>query len=140
MTASEAAGDPFPPKAIEDAKASIRGLVREPLGDWAPIGKVLDQNVDVRLLGVLLHAFGDPDWEVCKSYEVGVRVGVGVRLPRTPLVFPEKVRWNVPGQEDADVAAVFAGARRDNYTSAEKRKEEVRKVLEDQAARGQIEI
>ena len=61
-------------------------------------------------------------------------------MPRTPLIFPEKVRWNLPGQEDADPSLEFHGATMSNYASAEKYRQEVKAVLEDQAVRGQIEI
>ena len=37
-----------------------------------------------------MRRFDDPDWAVMHDYEVGVRLGVGIRMPRTPLRFPER--------------------------------------------------
>ena len=132
--------DPFPEEAILAAREGITALVGRELKEWAPISDPLPQNVHVRLLGVLLHGIGDPDWEALKIYEAGVPLGVDSRLPRTPLIFPEKVRWNVPGQEDADPDSKLTGVTMSNYASTDLFKTEVKKVLDDQTARGQIEV
>ena len=60
------------------------------------------------------------------------------RLPRTPLVFAEKVRWRVPGQATYDGEEVIQGSWRNNYVSAVKYADEVELVLGDQADRGQV--
>ncbi len=100
------------------------------------------QPIEVELLGAYLKACGDPDWSVMKEFRVGVRIGVGVELPRTPVVFEEKQKWSLPEQAphsgwsfDEDT---FVGAKCQNYTSAKDFAEEVRFVLEDQVCRGQI--
>ena len=111
--------DPFPQEVLDDAKAGIVGLVRDHLAAWVPSGVPLSLNIDVKVMGVLLREFGDPGWEVFHSYEVGVRLGVGINMHRTPQVFPEKVKWNVPGQEDVDIDKEFVGTRCSNYPSAE---------------------
>ena len=47
------------------------------------------------------HSSGDPDWEVMREYEIGVRIGAGTQMPRTPAVFAPKTKWALPGQADA---------------------------------------
>ena len=47
------------------------------------------QPVDVLLLGSVLRAIGDLDWEVMRTYAVGVPLGLGVDMPCTPAVFPQ---------------------------------------------------
>ena len=64
--------------------------VTEPSRVEAPSDRELQpQPVDVLLLGSALKGFGDPDWAVMAEYAVGVPLGLGVDLPRTPDVFPE---------------------------------------------------
>ena len=45
------------------------------------------------LLGKVFRLFGGPDWEGLGMYAVGVPLGLGVDLPRTPAVFPAKTKW-----------------------------------------------
>ena len=114
--------DPFPPEAT----ARLRDLAREVSRDHKvelPPGEVaLPQPVDVLLLGSLLKAFGDPDSEVMVAYARGVPLGVGVDLPRTPDVFPPKLKWALKEQEahsgSATSAEDFKGVTRANYSSA----------------------
>ena len=89
--------DPFSQEALASVKAGIGALVKDKVDAWAPVGVPLIQNIDVKLLSILLSELGDPDAEVFAQYECGVRLGVGVELPRTPAVFAEKQHWNVPG-------------------------------------------
>ena len=42
--------------------------------------------------GAVLRALNDPDWGIMATYACGVPLGLGVDLPRTPAVFPEKRR------------------------------------------------
>ena len=119
MSSGKVGGDPFQQEALASAKAGIEALVKGKVEAWAPVGEPLVQNIDVKLLSILLSELGDPDAEVFAQYECGVRLGVGVELPRTPAVFAEKQHWNVPGQADYDGADVVEGAWRDNYASAE---------------------
>lgn len=104
------------------------------------IGPPVQQNIQMRLIGSLMNFLGDPDWEILKEYAVGVRLGVGVQMPRTPEVFPEKTHWNVAGQATADPDESFVGVTKDNYPSARAFAAEVERDLRSQAARGQVEV
>ena len=42
------------------------------------------QSFRLKLIGNLLKALGDPDWEYPESLEDGVPLGVDVELPRSP--------------------------------------------------------
>ena len=91
--------DPFPAEATARLRALLADMVgrrRDKLAEGLP---VVDQPIDVLTLGALLQEIGDPDYEIMKVYATGVPLGVNIDLPRTPAVFPEKVKWNVDKQE-----------------------------------------
>ena len=48
-------------------------------------------------IGQTLKEMGDPDWKIMAStvhsYASGVRLGVGIKMPRTPAVFKKKTHW-----------------------------------------------
>jgi len=95
--------------------------------------------LDIPLLQALLRNIGDPDAEVMSEYMRGVRIGVGVKLPRTPAVYEERTRWRLPEQERLDEAGLeedFPGAWRANYTSAQLLHHEVVRELEELDRRG----
>ena len=74
------------------------------------------QPIDVKIMGALLSAFDDPDAEIMQTYDTGVPLGMGVDLPRSPMVFPEKVKCSLKDQEewggDSDQAEAFVGMAR----------------------------
>ena len=116
----------------------IRGRLSEVLGKelerWTPTGKVQDQPFKVRLLGTFLRDAGDPDREFLKMVECGVRIGVGVALPRTPAVYPEKLSRRLREQRDLDLTSTIGdveGKWRDIYSSAVNFANEVEEALED---------
>ena len=80
------------------------------------------QPVDVLMLGSLMKALDDPDFAIMVEYAIGVPIGLGVNLPRTPEVFPAKVKWSLAGQTywggDSEKARGFTGKTRDHYPSA----------------------
>ena len=65
-------------------------MVAQGLSKWITKGPPKVQNIEMRLIGVLLRELGDPDWQVFEDFEVGVRIGVGIDMPRTPMIFGEK--------------------------------------------------
>ena len=79
---------------------------------WPREGDVV-QKIMVRLLQSVLEAAGDPDAPFCNTLATGVPVGVGVTMPRTPLVYEEKTKWAVPEMDENDVAHW-----KHNYSSA----------------------
>ena len=91
-------------------------------------------------MGSVLKALGDPDHEIMGTYAVGVPVGLGTDLPRTPKVFPEKTKWSLPEQSewggDTEEARHFQGTTRANYSSAVGFKAEVEALLRKQASEG----
>ena len=93
--------DPFPPEALLAAREGVTNVVWQQWKEWSPSGEPPVQNIQVRLLGVLLKTLDDPDWEIMHDYERGVRLGVWITMPRTPLTYPDKVRWRIPGQSEA---------------------------------------
>ena len=93
---------PFPASAVHDARVGLKSLAKGTMDAWEPAGPPQAMLIEARLAGALLQELDDPDWEIFRVVEAGVRIGVGVSLPRSPLVFPEKRKWNVAGQESAD--------------------------------------
>ena len=78
------------------------------------------------------------------TYACGVPLGVGVDLPRTPAVFPEKRMWSLPEQQlwggASERALHSKGKTRRHYAGAEESAKEVEKELWNQGAVGQILI
>ena len=77
-----------------------------------------------------------------QDYRSGVRIGVGVDLPRTPEAFEEKTKWRLSEQRsDSEWTfdeANFVGNQVLNYLSAQSFSAEVERTLEDQVRRGQV--
>ena len=98
----------------------------------------LEQPVRVRLIQALQRAVGDPDVGAMEHFARGIRLGVGVRMPRTPAVYARKVRWRLPEQATADYESAAEGTVdwRDYYRSAKLCADAVEKQLEDHHSRG----
>ena len=67
---------------------------------------------------------------------------MGVDLPRTPEVFPPKLRWSLPEQVDwggaSERSRNFTGSWRKNYSSAVEHAAAVENILSEQAGLGQF--
>ena len=97
----------------------------------------------VRRIGAFMAECKDPDHGVMKTFAVGVPIGVGVRLPRTPPVFKPKRTWSLLEQEDPLLylhanEIVPISRRRANYPSAKLHQAAVEKTLELQELKGQV--
>ncbi len=97
------------------------------------------QRLRVRMLQAVLALGEDPDAPGMEHFCRGVRVGVGVRLPRTPAVYARKRRWRLKADDagpmhDDDLEG--ADSWRLNYKTAIIHKEEVHRQLMDHYARG----
>ncbi len=139
LSKGEVLDSPFPIDLVTDLTAYAESLfdddgeggARERPGDVA-------QPVRVRLVQALLRAVGDPDSAGMSHFAAGVRLGVGVRLPRTPAVYARKTRWRLPEQAGADhreepsTEAIW----RDNYRSAKASLAAIEVQLEDHHHRG----
>jgi len=101
-----------------------------------------EQPVHVRLLAALLQDAQDPDAAGIAGYAAGVRIGVGVRMPRTPAVYPRKRKWALPTQAHPELLDDFDFTEPvllENYRSAKDLQQEVEADLEDLRARGLCE-
>jgi hypothetical protein len=67
------------------------------------------------LLSATLEKIGDPDWKQLTkgkwSFDKGVPIGVGIRMPRTPAVYERKTSWRALDDTPLDID-------KDNYQSA----------------------
>ncbi len=108
-----------------------QGGARERPGDVA-------QPVRIRLVQALLRAVGDPDSAGMSHFAAGVRLGVGVRLPRTPAVYARKTHWRLPEQAAADYREEPSTESiwLDNYRSAKSSLAAIEVQLEDHHLRG----
>ena len=96
----------------------------------------------MRLFGVHLREAGDPDWAVFgDTFAIGVPVGWGRKLPRTPAVFDRKTKWSLDVKEvlledfsDSEDAVSAGGAFRANYKSAKMYEDTVAAMLLEQSA------
>ena len=141
LIGSKTDSNPFPAEGTERIRSCLHSLADPGFLSRAPLAEPQEQPIAVRLKEALLAAFEDPDAEIFFNYEIGVRIGVGVDMPRTPAVFPEKLRWSLREQEEwggANPKSLnYEGCTRQNYPSARKFEEEVTAALKDQESRGQ---
>lgn len=93
------------------------------------------QKIQVRLLGAVANLLEDPDSTYPDQVAVGVRLGVGVTMPRVPDVFEKKTKWALPAEDEHET-----GGERwaDNYASARERPHKVREQFEKEVAEGLI--
>ncbi len=93
----------------------------------------LPQVIRVRLLQAILRDAADPDWRGMSRFATGVRLGVGVKMPRTPAVYARKRKWRIPEQASADdwEPQTTIGAWRDNYRTAKAQRGEVKRQLDE---------
>lgn len=103
-------------------------------GHIRPLGKRRSgQQIDFGFAYLMASYLRDPDASAMIEFCQGVRVGVGVQLPRTPAVWPPKSRWPL-GEFGEDPVSPL----NDNYPSAKILKEALEAELADQRARGWI--
>ncbi len=96
------------------------------------------QQVRIRLLQALLGEAGDPDEPGMNHFARGVRLGINVRMPRTPAVYARKKHWRLPEQYYAHefYGHSTAGVWRDNYRSAAAHADLIEEQLDEHARRG----
>ena len=75
----------------------------------------------------------DPDAKYIDVVSVGVHIGVGIRMPRTPAVYERKRKWALDRQRDAEAwrLRLEAAPWRENYSSAKEEEEEVQRQLDE---------
>ena len=86
----------------------------------------------LEMMSQTLEIFGDPDWMILttdkESFATGVPVGFDSPLPRVPMVFPERTKYN-----KLDESEFMAMPK--NYRSAEENSQGLdEKFKEDEAA------
>ncbi len=117
----------------------FQGIIDGGSGSTFPRPSDQPQRLRVRLLQSVLALGGDPDVPGMEHFCRGVRVGVGVRLPRTPAVYARKRRWRLqPADAEPIDDGVLEGtdAWRLNYKSAIVHKEEVHRQLSEHHLKG----
>ena len=84
LARGEVIEDPLPLKEIDSLVACAEDLLRDSF--CGPEERLNDrpQPVRIRLLQAVLKEAGDPDRRGMSWFARGIRVGVGVRMPRTP--------------------------------------------------------
>jgi len=139
LAAGRAEASPFGSDVVDGLRARLVERFFRRGTDCRPRGEDEDQPVKVRLLAALLADAEDPDAAGILAYVQGVRIGVGVRMPRTPAVYPRKKKWALPTQahpELLDDHEFVEPIMLDNYKSARELQREVEADLEDLLARG----
>ena len=122
--------DPFE-EEVAGLKNELSTLLAD-AGHSRPQGKWRKgQSIDFGLVAMLGEYLSDPDWECMKEFCVGVRVGVGVTLPRTERVWPPKTRWPL-GEYGEDPVTELCN----NYPSAKLHHAALLEELQKQVDRG----
>ncbi len=129
---------PFQGAPWDYAQQEFQRVIDGGTGSTVPQSADQPQRLRVRLLQSILALADDPDTRGMEHFCRGVRIGVGVRMPRTPAVYPRKRRWrlrdNDTGGLDDDLEG--ADAWRLNYKSATVHRDEVHRQLLDHHRRG----
>ena len=114
IACGQRAAAPFPESELIKTRAELRRvLTSRGLADGQPLIGDRPQAFEVRLIGELAKACGDPDYRFTEIWARGVWVGSKERpLPRTPSVFDRKTKWRL-GELDPDAQPEW----RTNYSS-----------------------
>ncbi len=111
--------------------------------DCSPYARTddLPQPVRIRMLQSILFLGKDPDHKAIDHFGRGVRIGVGVKMPRTPAVYHRKRRWRLEGQGDPgfdlqEERAALGDTWRENYASAKLHDRAILAQLEEAVDRG----
>ena len=104
---------------------------------WKP-GDV-EQPVHTRRLQAFLECVGDPDAPALDAYLVGVRLGAGMEMPRTPAIYECKTKWRLPWRLpevecDGDWREVWRG----NYISAVDNMEALKREVDKEVEAGRM--
>ena len=89
-------------------------------------------SLEFRLLYAFLSQARGPGKNL-PDFADGVRVGMGIKMPRVPAVYPRKRKWRLKEQQEAEVHHWFDpvwGADNQNYSSAAELAEAVEEQLE----------
>ncbi len=138
LAAGKTAGEPWPEEFV--TRLAERAMqIFDDYPPHSPRPRLHDrhQHVRVRLLQAVLHAAEDPDHAGMEHFARGVRLGVNVRMPRTPAVYARKTAWRLPSQREAQqfYGQTTEGVWRENYLSVKAHVQLIERQLEDHAAR-----
>ncbi len=113
MATGNAEGSPFSGTQLKEAREAIADALGLDRGLAFKIR--VHQPFLLELLSATLEKIGDPDWrQLTKgkwSFDQGVPIGVGIRMPRTPAVYERKTSWRALDDTPLDID-------KDNYQSA----------------------
>ncbi len=132
-------GEPWPVEFVERLTERAMTIFDDyPHRNPRPQPRDRAQHVRVRLLQTLLHAAEDPDHAGMEHFARGVRLGVNVRMPRTPAVYARKTSWRLPSQREAHqfYGQTTDGVWRDNYLSVRTHASLIERQLDEHVGRG----
>jgi len=142
LATGRAVESPFPCTMVEELRRRLEERLASRGQECRARASDEEQPIRIRLLAALLEDAQDPDAGGIRDYVAGVRLGVGVVMPRTPAVFPRKHRWALPAQAHPELLDEYAFEEPvllENYKSARELQAEVEADLEDLLARGLCE-
>ena len=92
LSKGEVESDPFGEVLCSRLRNEILLMFEGLAEDGRPRQGDRPQPIQIRLLQTLLREGGDPDASGMGQLAIGVKLGVGSRMPRTPAVYPRKTR------------------------------------------------
>ncbi len=99
------------------------GVLSLPLrGGCQARGRDRHIGIPARLLQAMLVEAFEADHAAVEAIAPGVPIGVGVRLPRTPAIYPRRRKWRLEGQDDADMRGTLAWSTVGNATTVQVRR------------------
>ena len=123
---------PFSESCLRKVRERVAGLLPDCKG---ALVRDLGQPFFLRLLSQWLEMFEDPDFRClvndAESFATGVNLGVDIPLPRSPQVFPEKVKHRKLDTTDFNPIA-------ENYPSAQISSDELVQKFREEESLGRM--
>ena len=134
LAAGRCSSSPFDGRHLRQARQELDDVLRDCGVQPERCSGDRRTEVNFRRLAAMLEVAEDPDFEFLREFaSVDSTLGVDVLMPRTPAVFEEKTRWNLPEAEGS-----FEPTFCENYRSATENMEDVRRQVAEGLQRGAV--
>ena len=132
----ELKGDPFPAEATARIQSRVKDQLERRGFDSRPKAGDYKQEFECRMMKGLMEEAQDPDAIYFDKLAKGVRVGVGITMPRTPAVFRKKRKWALWGKQGSEDQEGEPSAP--NYKTALMNKQWLRKHVSKEKGLGHM--
>ena len=128
--------DVFPQELLVKGRGIVKEWISGQCGDYNCNERDVTegQPFTLKIIFHLLREMRDPDFELFRSLQEGVTLGVKFPLPRNPVLFEEQTKWRLPYDPCADVSEAA------NYVSLALYADKVHELFVEEAALGMMAV